>query len=122
MTTYSYEVPGVGTVWFNVDQALREVDTPGSVLMTVEIEREELAAIQRRNFWIPERIDAVDPTIPGIGVPLSHAGQLFYILIDGTHRAVKALRDGVKFEARLLTDAAARRCFIDGPRELVRWL
>jgi hypothetical protein len=50
---------------------------------------------------------------------MSWNGETIYVLIDGTHRAVKALLTGVTFEASVLNEAAARLCYVKGSRDLL---
>ena len=120
--TYQYDVPGHAPVFWDVAAALREVEA-GHVEVTVPIDREEMAGIRQNCHWDAAKIDHVDPTIPGIGAPLMLPDEkvVIYILIDGTHRCVRALRDGLPFHARLLTFEAAKRCLLSCPPELLPW-
>ena len=116
--TFTYEIPGYGTLHWNVTHAQRAV-AAGQVEAHVTVDREQLAAIAAKNEWTQARVDQADPTIPGIGAPVIWQGQIIYILIDGTHRAVRAHQTGVPFEADLLTEAASRACLIAGVPGLI---
>lgn len=119
---FSYEVPGYRPVAWNINIA-KELVESGRVVRRVEIDREELRNIMTRNAWDEEGVARADPSKPGIGAPIvDHVNKcVLYVLIDGTHRAVRALRDGVPFTANLLTDAAAEACTICGPDSLLPW-
>lgn len=117
---FTYEVPGFAPVHWDITFAIAEAEA-GHVVATVAIEPEHMAAIRAGNAWDAAKLDTVDPTIPGIGAPIIIEGKVIYILIDGTHRCVRCLRDGLPFHARLLTDEAARRCVLSGPAALLPW-
>src|SRR5581483_6644223 len=54
----------------------------------------------------PTHLDHVDPSVPGIMtvVPEEIAGpQYLPVLIDGSHRAGRCLRDGIPFRVWMLT-------------------
>jgi hypothetical protein len=119
--TYTFTCPGQEppTRW-NVSYAKQLVGC-GCIVATVDIDRQTMMDISTRNEWNPAKLPYVDPSDPGIAAPFVHEGALIYILIDGTHRCVKALQQGVPFRAHLLTDDAARACHIEGPKERMPW-
>lgn len=71
-----------------------------------------LQEIAASNEWEQSVVDKADPSRPGIAAPIVAMGQVIYILVDGTHRAVKALQQGRTFSAWLLTPAANRACLV----------
>ena len=93
----------------------------GHTVACVEIPRSEMQSIAERNEWDPARLDAVDPAVPGIAVPLVCDGRVMYVLVDGMHRNARALRDGRPFKAHLLTDDASLACLISGPAHRMPW-
>lgn len=122
LETYQYTIPGYETVWWNVTAAKAEV-AKGHTFTTVPIAREEMQGIATRNDFDEAHLAAVDDTQPGIGAPLYIPGEgVIYILIDGTHRCVKALRAGRTFSAQLLTNEAAMRCVLRGDARLLKHL
>lgn len=84
----------------------------GFILMTTVAERDQMEAVKRNNEWDPLVVARADPSIHGIGAPIVKDGAIAYILIDGTHRCVRALETGVPFEVDLLTDEVAAACQI----------
>jgi hypothetical protein len=117
LETFRYDIPGYQTLVWNVTRAKAEI-AAGQVLATVPIVPEEMAAIEAKNGFDPAHLDQVDHTQPGIGAPFWWKGQVQYLLIDGTHRCVKAHRAGAEFQVRLLTDRGARRCLLAGDKRL----
>lgn len=116
--TYTTE-RGHQLMW-DVTRAKAEV-AAGHTIATVPIAPSELAEIAARNDWTAARVAIADPTLPGIGAPMVWEGSVIYILIDGTHRAVRAHQTDGVFSAHLLTDEAARRCLLSGPPALMPW-
>lgn len=116
--TYEYTIPGYETVWWNISRAKWEVRDPANVEVTVPIERDQMQAIADRNDFDPDHLATVDETQPGIGAPIFIEDEVAYILIDGTHRCVKALRADRPFYAQLLTHAANERCLLRGDLRL----
>lgn len=109
-------------IW-NINQAKVEVATASSVIATVEIERDQMQIIATRSEFDEAHLPRVDITQPGIGAPVVLPdGSVAFILIDGTHRCVRAYREGRPFFARLLTDEAAARCVITAPEGRLPWL
>ena len=117
---FTYTIPDVGGITWDINRAMAEVDA-GQVLATLEVPRDQLESIREKNSWDPGVVAKADPSQPGIGAPIVHEGRVIYVLIDGTHRAVRALQDGVPFMACLLTDEAARRCVLRGDDALLPW-
>lgn len=131
---FRYQIPGEpGDVVWNVTAALAAV-ARGEIVATVTMDPAALRDLCRRNTWDPHHIDEVDPSIPGIGAPLvfdpathvcpegSAPGKgIYYVTIDGLHRAARCLRDELPFKVQLLTDAAAKACLISGPAHLLPW-
>ena len=116
--TFQYDIPGHPPVCWNVTAAKRAV-AAGQVVARVTVPPDQLAAISQKNDWTQAGVDRADPTVPGIGAPLIWDGGILYVLIDGTHRAVRALQTGVPFDADLLTDDASRACLITAPTALI---
>lgn len=116
--TYQYSMPGYDDVWWNVSRAKDEI-AAGHILTTVPIERDQMEGIAEKCGFDEARLDRVDDSQPGIGAPLLIPDEgIIYVLIDGTHRCVKALRAGRIFSAQLLTDDAAARCVMSGDARL----
>ena len=118
--TFRYTIPGHGTLIWNVSAA-KDAIAAGQVLTRVPIAREQMAGIVAKNEYEEARVAMVDPSRPGIGAPFLWEGRVEYLLIDGTHRCVKAYRMGVPFEVDLLTDEAAKACLIVWPLGLMAW-
>lgn len=119
--TFHYDVPGYARCWWDINLAREEADA-GHLVATAEIDRDQMQEISERNEFDEAKVELVDDSLPGIGAPLRIPPQfgtgIAYILIDGTHRCIKALRHGRIFKARLLTDEAADRCWIAGDERL----
>lgn len=84
----------------------------GDVAGLDEIPRGVLAEIAASNDWKQDVVDKADPSKHGIAAPIVALGQVIYILVDGTHRAVRALQQGQTFSAWLLTPEANRACLV----------
>ena len=84
-----------------------------------EIPPQVLAEIAASNEWQQDVVDKADPSQHGIAAPMVAAGQIIYVLIDGTHRAVKALQTRQTFCAWMLSDKANRACLVRGREGLV---
>jgi hypothetical protein len=79
--------------------------TPSAVLP------EHVNAILSVNDTNPSHLDHVDPNIPGIACVCGYAGeQPLLVLIDGSHRAARCLRDNIPFFVYLLSEEESRRC------------
>ena len=78
-----------------------------------EIPRDVLAEIAAANEWTQAGVDAADVSRHGISAPLVANGRVVYILIDGTHRAVRALQTNKPFCVWLLTDEGNRDCIVN---------
>lgn len=92
-----------------------------AILATVSIDREAMAEIAERNDWNEAHLTEVDIADPGIGAPFLWNNAIEYLLIDGTHRCVRAMREGKTFRAHLLSDDAAKRCLISADKRLLPW-
>jgi len=106
------------TIRWNVTQAQAEI-AAGHVLARSEIAPSDMQAIADSNEWTEEGVANADAALDGIAAPILALGVVIYVLIDGTHRCVRALREGRPFFAKLLTDDANRRCVIDADPGLV---
>jgi hypothetical protein len=84
----------------------------GDVVGLDEIPRGVLAEIAASNDWQQDVVDKADPSKHGIAAPIVALGEVIYILVDGTHRAVRALQQGQPFSAWLLTPEANRACLV----------
>lgn len=112
--TFTYEIPGRTPLVWDVNAAFEAV-ARGEIDGWTELPPEALAHIARANVYDEAAVERADPTAYGIAVEVRHSdGRDYSILIDGTHRAVKAYRDGVPFRAVILTRAAARACMLEG--------
>ena len=76
------------------------------------IPREVLDTILQVNGITPDHMDHVDLSYPGIACAVDRTpeGQAVLNLIDGSHRAARARRDGGIFFAYFLTDEESQRC------------
>lgn len=97
----------------------REAVAAGDVVGLSEIDPSVLAEIAANNEWEQSVVDVADPSKHGIAAPLVAFGQVIYVLIDGTHRAVNALQHRKTFRAWMLTDKANRACLVHGRKGLV---
>lgn len=97
----------------------REAVERRDVVGLEEIPRNVLAEIAASNDWQQDVVDKADPTKHGIAAPLVAMGQVIFILIDGTHRAVNALQTRRPFCAWLLSDAANRGCVVRGREGII---
>lgn len=88
----------------------REQVAAGNTVGLSEIPPHVLAEIAAANEWTPDVVATADPSKHGIAAPVIAMGQVIYVLIDGTHRAVHALQHRKTFCAWLLSDAANREC------------
>lgn len=103
---------------WDVTKAREEVER-NEVVGLSEIPPMTLAEIAASNEWTRAGVEAADPSKHGIAAPVVAFGQVIYVLIDGTHRAVRALKDKKPFSAWMLNDAANRRCLVRGKKELI---
>lgn len=119
---YTYSVDGHGDIVWDIGLALAFANA-GEIETTIEVDRDQMAMIAARNDFNEARLAEVDPSIPGIAAPvwIPQIDQRVYVLIDGTHRCVRALRDGVPFHARVLTHVAALKCMVECADELWPW-
>lgn len=115
---FTTTLDGGGTVTWDTTLAVELANVDAHVRAVVDIDVVEMRGIMERNDWSEAKIATVDCSIPGVGAPIEVNGEKFYILIDGTHRCVRALRDGLIFRARLLTVMAAARCVLSDPNGL----
>jgi len=112
------EVVKVQTFTFTVDDevihwdvgAATEAVTRGEVLARLELPLEYMMHVARNNDYDPAHVAEVDYTQPGIAVEHEHDGQMYHVLIDGTHRCVRALLERKPFYAWILSRAVADRC------------
>jgi hypothetical protein len=112
--TYRYTIPGERDIAWDVELARFLVRNPANVVTTVTLDLASQQDIAAKNEIEEAHLPKVDPSEPGIGAALYDEGHIAYVLIDGQHRNVRAMRDGVPFRVHLLTDAASRRCLIEG--------
>ena len=107
---------------WDIDQAIREV-AEGNFFAIDWLTDEAKQGVYERCGWDADKLARVDPSIPGIGAPLRipSLGVVSYILIDGTHRCVRAYLEKLPFGAKLLTDEAAKRCLVRADPELIPW-
>jgi len=111
LETYLYTFDDGHTIRWNITQAVSYVQgLPLSA--AVPIPRADLQVFVDNNEPDPARYDLVDCRVPGIAAPILSEGAVVYTLIDGNHRAGRALRDGLPFSAYILTDEASRSCII----------
>lgn len=120
--SFSYNVPGYAQFCWSISRAKYEALDPANVEFTAEVPREQLTYIAANNDFDEAHLARVDITQPGIAAPLKSppefGGQVTHILIDGTHRAINALRTGQPFYARILTVEAGNRCLMTGDDRL----
>lgn len=100
---------GEPPIRWNVSYA-KQLVAAGYYVALKPVDRETMQQISERNSWDPAHVETVDETTPGIAAPYLHEGTLIYILIDGIHRCVKALRKGTSFHAYLLSYEAETAC------------
>jgi hypothetical protein len=115
---FVYEVPNVGTLEYSITCAQAAIDR-GAIEATVLMTEEQMRDVVAKNEIDHARLDDVDPAVPGIGAPIVWEGAIIYILIDGSHRCARALRDGTPFRVHLLTDQAAADCLVRGVAALL---
>jgi hypothetical protein len=86
-----------------------------------EIPVQEMVSIVRRHQeeFDDDRVNAADPAVPGLALPLTDDGVVFYVLVEGFERCARALQDGVPFRARCLTAEDARACVVEAAPGLV---
>ena len=118
--TFTYDVPNVGSVKWDISRARLQA-AAGFVVATSEVSRETLQGISARYQYDEAVVATADPLEPGLAAPLifPETGEAMWVLIDGTHRAVKALRENVPFTVQHLSAEASRACIIEGPPELI---
>jgi sirohydrochlorin ferrochelatase len=109
-SSFTYTLPDGQQITWDITRALAHLKA--ITWQTVEIPRDQMQLIVEKNEHDPQRYGLVDPSIPGIAAPIVWEGARMYILIDGTHRTGRALRDGLSFFAHLLTDEGSRDCVL----------
>lgn len=110
---FEYIIPDIGTLRWDINRARACVTAHPRPAWPIP--PHDLAEIVAANTHDPAHLDAVNPAEPGIAAPLLTEGHIDYILIDGHHRAARALRDGLPFAAVPLSDAENRRCLLSAP-------
>jgi hypothetical protein len=89
-----------------------------ATLECIEMSRDQMERMA--TTWAIDEavVETADPTYPGLAAPIvdpDQPGVLQMILIDGVHRATKAYREGISFEAFLLPDDVSRECLLEAP-------
>jgi hypothetical protein len=113
--TYSFDfADGRGRLTWNITQAkrcvaLRQAHPP------MEVPRTEMAKIAARFDYDEAYLSQVDITRPGIAAPYIDDGRIYYLLVDGVHRAMRAYREGARFWTQALTDEDNRACLLEAP-------
>lgn len=123
LQVFRYDVPGVGVVvWDITGLRARVAADPTAVRLAVQIDPQTMGEIEARNDFDEAHLADVDLSQPGIAAPLIYERrEVMYVLVDGTHRCVRAHREGRIFWAQLVTDAVSRAYTISGPEELLPW-
>lgn len=113
--TFRYTIPNEqpDIVW-DTGLAAKLAAIPSNIVAAVPIPLDQMAEIAAKNEWKEEHVARVDPAQPGLGAAIYEDGRIVYILIDGQHRNVRAMREGLPFYVRLLTDEASRACVVSG--------
>ena len=116
--TYTSAVPGYPDLMFDVDLA-EKLAQAGLVVHLLDVPREALEHVAQNNSVDASRVPHVDVSQPGLAIEAySPDEQLCFIIIDGTHRACKALMTGETFKVRMLHPLAARACCMNGVEKL----
>lgn len=113
--TFDYDVPGLGRWTWDVTAAKHILTT-----WTREawpIPEEVMENIARQYSYAEERLPLVDPTVPDIAASFWYPAEQrrVLVLIDGTHRCVRARREGLPFHVFLLSEAESDSCLLDAP-------
>jgi hypothetical protein len=129
--TYTYALDSGGFVTWDTTLAKRLIARRTAGIDTLDLAT--MRAIVARTEVGPVKFALADPRVPGIGgqIRLPEASlegapeeivaqvlandRIINILIDGSHRLAKALRQGVPFQVRRLTEADNRRCIVEAP-------
>jgi hypothetical protein len=116
---YTYTFHNGDEVMWDISMAKHIVEThPEAIVKTIELPTDVLRDLSTHNEWTEERVKSCDPSQPGLAAVVMgkrdgdgpDVPQYFAIVIDGTHRGVKALREGKPFSVRVLSDTASRAC------------
>jgi hypothetical protein len=118
--TFSYNTDSLGRLTWNVTKALALVQEHGSPL--VEVPREVMEQVRDHYRYREEPdwravVDAADPTVPGVGAGFWHPDfkEWYTVLIDGTHRCVRAVELHLPFHAYLLSPQDSYACLLFAP-------
>ena len=125
MQTFEYSFPNGDQIVWSVDKAM-DLVRDGQVLTLMELPRDQMLLIAQRNEWSLSKLEDADPSEPGIAAPIivtrdeqpqlgPELKHIIYVLIDGTHRCVRALCNGVPFKAHILTDQASSQSILLAP-------
>jgi hypothetical protein len=109
-TGFSFVVEGFGEYDWDIAMAKRIVsNVPHEAVVLLP---EELAGLASNNGIDEEHVMHVDVDIPGIMAQAWDPSQNCpaVVLIDGSHRAVKALITGVEFRVCVLSDQESNQC------------
>jgi hypothetical protein len=117
---YHHDIPGVGRITWDIGRAKRQLDA-GHIVQPAPapIDPAVMQHIADHNEYDDAVVASANPKEWGIAAPILWQGAIQYVLIDGTHRCIKALREGKPFYAYLLTDEAARACLLAAPEGVV---
>jgi hypothetical protein len=123
--TYMFHTNAGETAFYNISMAeeiVRRGLEQGLKIQIVEIDRHNMQGIVERNGWDQAHVDETTLSTPGLAAPVRGLdGQVFYLLIDGTHRCVRAYQRGLPFFAYLLPDPAAKACCLFASPGLMPW-
>jgi hypothetical protein len=113
--TFDYDVPGLGRWTWDVTAAKQILTT--WTREALPMPAEVTADIARQYRYAEERLPLVDPALPGIAASFWYPPEQrrVLVLIDGTHRCVRAMREGRPFHVFLLSEAESDSCLLDAP-------
>jgi hypothetical protein len=77
-----------------------------------EVDEVRLRRVLARRGICREHVPHADHTRPGLVGVIAEGRAVLRVLLDGAHRAARAVREGVPFRAQVLTVAETRRCLM----------
>jgi hypothetical protein len=110
LETFTYTTPNGRTITWDITKAQEIIRQRNE--QPEEVPKIAMEVFVEKNQPGPARYDSVDPSIPGIAAPILWEGTAMYTLVDGNHRNMRALRDGLPFFVHLLTAQESRDCIL----------
>ncbi len=111
---YTHTLPNGELMIWDVSTAKAAV-ARGEIVAEIDMDIAAMRHVVEHNEYDEAIVARANIAQPGIAAPCVWQGQVCYLLIDGSHRCVKAYRAGQAFRVTLLSDRAGDSCLLAGP-------